>query len=429
MPSIAPQLSLPPAGSPELVARTESKTGRPGFGALADDALRPNCLVRWAFYLSIFSVPFSHLYLPGTGDRVGVTRLVQVLILCAVLSQPRVCLRLVPVALFWFLAYCGLRILSGLWFTPEMSTFWWPSTLELLEFALPWLWVMFNVLQFPQARRGGLWALACGCSLCALFHISGIGVVEVDKGIEGRSSVFGQNANVIGATYAMALIVLVGLGMFRGVKLPQRLLLLLLTALTGAGMAKTGSRTAALILITGVLVLLFQGGSFESRRKRFASLLLIGAVLSAIIWQIPTVMERFGKVNSSNIHQQEGRVRMAPVLWEMFLRSPIYGSGPDGYQLELTRRAMPYLIKQQRMIVSHNLVLLLLVETGVIGFLLFSSGVGAALAAAWRARFNACGSLPLALILPLAMTGVTVGDPSHDMVFWFATAYALAGAA
>jgi O-antigen ligase len=299
----------------------------------------------------------------------------------------------------------------------------------LLEFALPWLWVMFNVLQFPHARRGGLWALAWGCSLCASLHIAGIGVVEVDDGIEGRSSVFGQNANVMGATYAVALIVLVGLGMFRGVKLAQRLLLLLLTALTGAGMAKTGSRTAILILITGVLVLLFQSGSIASKTKRCAGLLLAGAVLAAIIWQIPTVMERFENVNSSNISQKEGRFRMAPVLWEMFLRSPIYGSGPDRYQFELTRRAMPYLIGQQRTISAHNLVLLLLVETGVIGFVLFSFGVGAALTAAWRARLNACGSLPLALILSLTVTGVIVSDPSHHLVFWFALAYALAGAA
>ena len=429
MPAIAPVISSPPGGFPMPDAGTESKAGRPGFGALTDDALRPNFLVRWAFYLSIFSVPFGHLYLPGTGERVGVTRLAQMLILCGVLSQPRVCLRLVPVALFWFLAYCGVRILSGLWFTPELSTLWWPSTLELLEFSLPWLWLMFNVLQFPQARRGGLWALVWGCALCASCHIAGIGVVEVDHGSEGRSSVFGQNANVIGAIYAVALIILVGLGMFPGVKLRERLLMLVLTAVVGAGMAKTGSRTAVLILVMGVLVLLFQGRSFGSRTKRFASLLLIGAVLAAIVWQIPTVMERFEKVNSSDIYQQEGRVRMAPVLWEMFLRSPIYGSGPDWYQFELTRRAMPYLIKQERTIAAHNLVLLLLVETGVIGFLLFSFGVGTALAAAWRARRNACGSLPLALLLPLTIAGAIMCDPSHDLVFWFAMAYALAGAA
>src|SRR5437588_2645251 len=291
MPAIIPEITLPQDGSPALDASTEGKAGGDGFGALADDFLRPNCLVRWAFYVSIFSVPFSHLYLPGTGERVGVTRLVQILILCAVLSQPRVCLRLVPVAMFWFLAYCGVRILSGLWFAPELSTLWWPSTLELLEFSLPWVWMMFNVLQFPQARRGGLWALVWGCSLCALFHIAGIGVVEVDNGIEGRSSVFGQNANVIGATYALAVIVLVGLWMFRGVKLRERLLMLLLIAVVGAGMAKTGSRTAVLILLMGVFVLLFQGRSFGSKTKRVASLLLMGAVLTVIVWQIPTAME------------------------------------------------------------------------------------------------------------------------------------------
>jgi len=52
-----------------------------------------------------------------------------------------------------------------------------------------------------------------------------------------------------------------------------------------------------------------------------------------------------------------------------------------------------------------------------------------ALKAAWRARLNACGPLPLALILPLAIAGMIVCDPSHHMVFWFALAYALAGAA
>jgi O-antigen ligase len=383
--------------------------------------------VRWAFYLSVFCIPFARVYLPGTGERIGVTRMIQALILGAILSQPRVCIRLVPVALFWFLAYCGARLLSGLWFTPELSSLWWPSTLNWLEFSLPWVWVMFNVLRFPTVSRRGMWALAWGCWLCALLHIAGIGVVDVDKGIEGRSSVFGENANVVGATYAVALITLIGLGMLKGVTLHQRLLLLPLTAVIGAGMAKTGSRTAVLILLMGIAVLLCQGRAFGSRTKRFAIVVLIGAVLAAVISQIPTVMQRFEKVNSSNIQQQEGRVRMAPVLWEMFLRSPIYGSGPDGYQLELTRRAMPYLLKDQRLIAAHNLALLLLVETGIIGFLLFASGLKAGLESAWKARFKPCGSLPLALILPLAIAGITVSNPSHDLVFWFAMAYALAG--
>src|SRR5467141_1654330 len=139
---IAPYISSPPAGFPTrepgkrfMVARSDSEMQPCGL-------VRPNVIVRWAFYLSVFSIPFVRLYLPGSGERIGVTRLVQVLILCAVLSQPRVCIRLIPTALFWFLAYCALRVLAGLCLTPELATLWWPSTLEWLQFALPWLWVM-----------------------------------------------------------------------------------------------------------------------------------------------------------------------------------------------------------------------------------------------------------------------------------------------
>ncbi len=409
-------------------AWTESSAVQPGSGGPASAALRPNVLVRWAFYLSVFSIPLSHLYLPGTGGRVGVLRLVQMVLVCAVLSQPRICLRMAPTALFWFLAYVALRILWGFWLTPEMFSLWWPNSREFLEFVL-WLWVMFNVLQFPETRRGGLWALGLGCALCALFHLAGIGVAEVADDPNGRSSVFGLNANELGATYATAAVALLGLWMVRPGTWTQRLLPFPLIALIGVAMAKTGSRTALLILALGVFVLLLLGHSFGSRTRRFASLLAFAAVLSAIMWRIPTVMERFEEINPQNIGQDNPRARMAPVLWEMFLRSPIYGSGPDGYEFELTRRAMPYLIKQQGLIVAHNLALLLLVETGIAGLLLFSFGLKAALAAAWRARLNPCGSLPLALLLPLAIAGATVCNPSHHMVFWVAMAYGLAGVA
>jgi len=406
-----------------------TKRGRPDFESPAMDALQPNVLVRWALYLSVFCIPFTKLYLPGTGDRIGVTRVVQALILGAVLLQPRVCLRLLPVALFWFLAYCCVRIASGLWLTPEWSSFWWPSTLDWLQFSLPWVVVMFNVLQFPKLARGGLWALVWGCCLCALLHLAGIGVVELDNGMEGRSAVFGENANVVGTTYAIAAIILVGLGMLKDVTLHQRILLLPLIGIVGAGMAKTGSRTAVLVLLTGIAVLFWQGRAFGSKTKRFAILVLIGAVLAGVISQIPTAMKRFEKLESSKMEAQEGRIRMAPVLWEMFSRSPIYGSGPDGYQLELTRRAMPHVLKDQRTIVAHNLALLLLVETGLIGFLLFASGLMTGLVSAWKARLKSCGSLPLALIVPLIIAGLIVSDPSHHLVFWFAMAYALAGTA
>lgn len=410
-----------PAGSPAS-AVTQSP------GAQVTDSVRPNFLVRWAFYLSVFAIPFNHLYLPGTGGRIGVQRIVQALMICGVLSQPGICLRWVPTAMLWFLGYIGFRMAMGCWLTPDMMATWWPNSREFLEF-LPWLWVMFNVLQFPEARRGGLWAFGLGCSLCALFHAVGVGVVEVPNGLDNRSSVFGQNANEVGASYATAAIALLGLWLRRSPTLLQRFLPFPLIALIGIAMAKTGSRTAILILATGVLILFFWGKTFASKTKRLVSLLLLGAVVTVILWQIPTVMERFQELNPQNIGQNNPRARMAPVLWEMFLRSPLYGLGPDSYEWELTRRAMPYLIRDGMLIAAHNLFLLLLVETGIIGFLLFSAGVGTALLAAWRARHQACGPLPLALLVPFVIGAFTVCDPSHHLAFWVAMAYALAGAA
>src|SRR5688572_3769372 len=287
------------------------ETSRRRGAALASDFVGPNVLVRWAFYLSIFAIPFARVYLPGTGDRVGVTRLVQVLIVCAVLSQPRVCLRFIPTALFWFAGFCAVQMLTGLWLTPELRAVWFPRTFDWLQFALPWLWVLFNVMQFPNQTRKGLWALVLGCALCALLHVVGIGVVELDQGLEGRSSIFDQNANSIGATYAIALIALVAL-MF-GTPQPSRWLPFFpLIAVLGIALAKTGSRSAALMLAVGVVVLFFQSKSFGSRTKRFVTLLLIAGVLGGVAWQIPTVTKRFEQIDSSNFDKQEGRVRMMP---------------------------------------------------------------------------------------------------------------------
>src|SRR5437016_12301540 len=72
----------------------------------------PNALVRWAFYLSLCAIPFAQLYVPGTAERVGVKRLIQALIFGAILSRPRICLRLIPVSLLWFFVYCCLRVIA-----------------------------------------------------------------------------------------------------------------------------------------------------------------------------------------------------------------------------------------------------------------------------------------------------------------------------
>jgi hypothetical protein len=389
------------------------------------DLLRPNLFVRSAFYLSLIAIPFLRLYVPGTGERIGVQRVVQLLMLAAMLSRPRVCLRFIPHALLWFLGYSGFRILSGLWQAPEYSKLWWPTSLELLDFYIPWAWLIFNVLHYPKFAYGGLWAFVLGVSFCALFHALGIGVVDVDNGIDGRSSIFEQNANEIGEIYAVALVALVALSLFRNTKQSLRFVIFPLAGLIAIGLAKTGSRTGSLFTILGILILLPQTRTFVPRIKRYLVILMLAAVFAGVVSQIPTVMKRF-QTAAAGPATDESRVRMVPVLWEIFWRSPLTGTGPDRYQYELTRRAMPYLAEKQQTISSHNLALLLLVETGVVGFLLFSIGLGTALISAWRARQGPCGLLPLAWLLPMSIGGLTICCSLFSPVLWFAIAYSLA---
>src|SRR2546423_399281 len=122
---------------PGTLTSPELKETVPGRRIWADrnvDALRPNLAVRWAFYLSIVAIPFLSLYIPGTGERFGVARITQGLLLLAMFSRPKVCFRLVPICLLWMLAYCGVRIVWGMWLAPEYSRLWWPSTLDLLQY-------------------------------------------------------------------------------------------------------------------------------------------------------------------------------------------------------------------------------------------------------------------------------------------------------
>ena len=412
--------------SPAGVSRDSLATA-PAADAGARAAVYPNVFVRWAFYLSIFTMPFSYIYIPGTGGHLGVVRIGQALILCAFLSQPRVCLRLVPLTLFWFLAYITLRIVLGLCLTPNAASMWWPSSREFIE-DLPWFWMMFNLLQFPRMRRNGLWAFGLGFSLCAICHILGLGVTAVNA-YGDRSTIFGMNANDLGASYAAAMIALLGLWTLHPRTTIQRYLPFPLMALMGIAMAKTASRTAIVVFVIGVFILFFMGKSHISKVKRILSLGLAAIALGLILWQIPIVMERFAELNPHNLGENNPRARMAPVLWNLFLRSPVYGLGPDGYEYPLTRGAMPYLIDDGKLIDSHNLVLMLLVETGITGFFLYAMGVWPALVAAWKGRLNPiCGPLPLALLLPFVIGAFTVSNPMHGMAFWVTLAYGLIGA-
>ncbi|MDB6029901.1 MAG: hypothetical protein JWM16_239, partial [Verrucomicrobiales bacterium] len=110
------QLTL---GQPHSTSKNWLKPSARSLNTTTQREEVPTAFVQSVFCISAFAIPFGSLYIPGTGERLGVVRLVQLLFLIAMFFQPAVCLRRWPVALSWFVSYCAIRLLWGLWMTPQ----------------------------------------------------------------------------------------------------------------------------------------------------------------------------------------------------------------------------------------------------------------------------------------------------------------------
>src|SRR5260370_15771279 len=75
------------------------------------DVEAPAPIVRWTFYVFVFSVPLLHTVLVGEDTRLS--KVMGGFLLLAALLQPRICFRWFPAALWCFAAYTGVFAVLG----------------------------------------------------------------------------------------------------------------------------------------------------------------------------------------------------------------------------------------------------------------------------------------------------------------------------
>ncbi|MDH3717898.1 MAG: O-antigen ligase family protein [Planctomycetota bacterium] len=134
-------------------------------------------------------------------------------------------------------------------------------------------------------------------------------------------------------------------------------------------------------------LLLWLTTSRQVRTVCLAALLLVGLLVVGTRWQ---QLQSFSGGRSAGASKDSAamRVSFAYVSWQMFQDHPLLGCGFAQYVRDknpyLSDRTTSLTLEHIRDEVHHNLFLSILVETGLIGFVLYVTMLAALAVAAWR---------------------------------------------
>jgi O-antigen ligase len=294
-------------------------------------------------------------------------------------------------ALWWFLIYVIIFALHGFFEPAELADKLSFSAVLTLAQLLVFFWITSDLLKDEKMARRILLTYAIATSLVALGMVAGLPGFSTDVG-QGRVEAMEDNPNTSGQHMALSALILIGLtlnGTFK--RLTSKVLLPLLVVLLLAGIVGTGSRSAVGAFVIGCSVYLLP--HLRSRRLLMSILLAtlgIGAAIYMVVGNAD-FLERW----SGTYYEGEtsGRDEIYGAAIEMISERPIFGWHPVGAFYELGVRMGVWHGKD-----AHNLFLDLLLGLGLIGAIPFLIGLWLCARAAWRARTQVLGMLPLALI-------------------------------
>lgn len=375
------------------------------------EGLKP--VISWAFYAFMFSLPFETIDL---GVPIEITTIFGGLLLLAGLLQPRQCFRS-PNGAFWcFAVFLYLFVVLGVFHGRE----YFGEVLEellLLTQLMILFWIAYSLMQIDRIARTGLLMLGTSSTLFAFLLLTGIA-----GGGSTRLTAFGLHPNDVARILSLGLLSLIGLtyGLNRHKML--HLLVWPAYALLGTAVVFTGSRGGLLALGAGLLAFMLTGGSTWTKfRNGLIVLVGIGFFIS-LSYESDITRNRFDRTLETG--QLARREQIYPMAWEMFKEKPLLGWGAVTSSYELgSRLAHPEEITKN----PHNLILAILIDTGLLGAVPFFAGVWLTLVAAWRARQGPRGILPLAMLVTVLVANMS-GLWMFNKLHWLVTAYAVASA-
>jgi O-antigen ligase len=146
-------------------------------------------------------------------------------------------------------------------------------------------------------------------------------------------------------------------------------------AVMGAGLFVTYSRSSALMLMTGLVLLGARAVGPRRAAVAGAALLIVlgGASVAASdnIRRALTSVERLERVSEGRFDLMRGGL----TIWR---DEPVLGAGLGGFERRFEDTLTPVEQRRIRVVISHNTPVTVLSETGVVGFALFLALLGGA---------------------------------------------------
>lgn len=399
------------------LARVRSGTPETAGGTVRHMAKGPmSTLIVVAFVAFVSSLPFEAALMLGGEGFFSISKLLGYVFFGLALLQPRLCFRKPPQALWWFVLYLGLYVLTGLYQPPTYWSEISETAFRLTQF-LVLMWAAYNLFQYDRVARWALWGFGLSSVVVGMLLAGGIGATLYRR-MPGRQTVFGQGPNTIASVIALGSVTLIGLAYGRvGTRKAARIAAWIGFLIVAAAVTRTGSRGALVGLGTGLVTLLASRGSAKARMRNAMIVLL---ALAACVWitiTSATAASRWQETIEEG--SMSGRQRIYWASFRMFQEKPTLGWGPATNYYELGRR----LNAPKRD--THNMFLWLMTEQGLVGTIPFCIGLGLCARAAWRGRRGAQGLLPLALFVAV-LTVNQSGTYHVTKWFWLVLAYTLA---
>jgi O-antigen ligase len=368
-------------------------------------------MVRWAFLLFVFAIPFETIDLAAISGASSVSRLAGLLFFSICFLYPKVCFRRPPQALWWFVGYASVHALSGLslpkqllgQFIPWLQTF-----VQLLVLC----WIGSTLLQEEKFARHILLTFSIAALLVATGLI--LGLPGFSETREGRIATAGSNPNAFAIPMALGAQVLIGFSIDqirRNIWMRATFMALALLPLTA--MVYTGSRGGLIAFLTGVAVYALP---YRSSKRKMTAILGVAIAVIGVVYVAVNDQSTLSRLESSyNTGDTAGRDKLIVASREMISEKPLLGWGAIAWSYELgAREGHGYKYRS-----SHNLVLDLLMEGGLLGAMPCLIGLGLCVWAAWTARVLNLGLLPLVWLITIIianMSGEWLGTKSMWLV-------------